>query len=132
MVVAFLPLKVKSPRVSPAPMSLGESKVPLVLVNEISGPQPAQRSVALLNSFKAPMVVRILLLEIIISPAKFELFVVVESIEPTVSCEPVAIRAEPSKLDVIIELGAKEVDPVPPLAMVLLNDPPPIQVPAIA
>ena len=48
------------------------------------------------------------------SPAKEEVLVVVERSEPTVSCVPVAIRAEPSDDEVMMELLAKEVELVPP------------------
>ena len=55
-------------------------------------------------------------------PAKEELLVVVESREPTVSCDVVAIKAEPSAFDVMMELGAKEVEPVPPFAIVFVKE----------
>ena len=42
------------------------------------------------------------------------MLVVVEISEPTVSCDEVAMRAVPAALLVIIEFGAKDVDPVPP------------------
>ena len=64
-------------------------------------------------------------------PVKKELAVVVAIKLPTVSCVPVAIRAEPSELDVIMELLAKYVEPVPPFAMVLEKEPPPTHVPAM-
>ena len=69
--------------------------------------------------------------ETVRAPAKDEALVVVERSEPTVSCEPVAIKAEPSALDVMMELLAKYVEPVPPFAMVLEKEPPPTHVPAI-
>ena len=42
--------------------------------------------------------------------------------DPTVNCEPVAMRAEPDELETMIEFGANEVAPVPPEAMVLVNE----------
>ena len=47
--------------------------------------------------------------------------------DPTVSCDVVAMRAEPSELDVTMELLAKAVLPVPPLAIVLEKEPAPTQ-----
>ena len=42
------------------------------------------------------------------------MLVVVEISEPTVSCDDVAMRAVPAELEVMMEFGAKDVDPVPP------------------
>ena len=64
-------------------------------------------------------------------PVKKDEEVEVDKSDPTVSCDVVAIRAEPSALDVMMELLAKAVLPVPPLAMVLENEPDPIQFPPI-
>ena len=49
------------------------------------------------------------------APVKNDGVVVVEMSEPTVNCEVVAIRAEPFELEVMMEFGAKEMEPVPPL-----------------
>ena len=56
----------------------------------------------------------------------------VESSDPTVSCDVVAMRAEPSEFETMMELAAKAVLPVPPLAMVLEKEPAPTQVLFIA
>jgi hypothetical protein len=42
------------------------------------------------------------------------------------------MSAVPAEFETMIEFGAKDVEPVPPFAMVLENDPPPTHVPAIA
>ena len=47
-------------------------------------------------------------------PKKNDVLVVVEIKLPTVSCDVVAMRAEPSKFDVMMEFGEKEVEFVPP------------------
>ena len=52
------------------------------------------------------------------SPAKEDVLVVVERSDPTVNCDVVEMRAEPSELEVMIELAAKDVEFVPPLATV--------------
>jgi hypothetical protein len=49
-------------------------------------------------------------------PKKYDVLVVVESNDPTVSCDDVAISTVPSELDVMMEFGAKDVEFVPPLA----------------
>ena len=54
-------------------------------------------------------------------PVKKELEVEVEISDPTVSCDVVAMIAVPPEFDVMMELLAKAVLPVPPLAMVLLK-----------
>ena len=58
----------------------------------------------------------------------FEASVDVDRSDPTVSCDVVAMKAEPSAFDVMMELLAKLVLPVAPLDMVLEKDPAPIQV----
>ena len=65
-------------------------------------------------------------------PRKYEVAEVVAIMFPTVSCVPVAISAVPLPLDTMIEFGAKDIDPVPPFAIVCLNVLPPKQVPSTA
>ncbi len=54
---ATLPLKVKSPSVSPALTSRGDANVPLVLKKTISGPHAAHASEARRSSFDPPQAV---------------------------------------------------------------------------
>jgi hypothetical protein len=56
------------------------------------------------------------------APVKKELAVPVAIKLPTVSCVPVAMSDSPSADDVMMELFAKNVLPVPPLATVFVND----------
>ena len=66
-------------------------------------------------------------------PRKYEVFVVVAMMLPTVSCVPVAISDSPSDDDVMMEFGAKDVLPVPPFSTpsVPVNDESERQVPEI-
>jgi hypothetical protein len=67
-------------------------------------------------------------------PRKNEVLVVVEIKLPTVSCDVVAMRALPAALLVMMELGEKKVEPVPPFgtARVPVNDASDRQLPEIA
>ena len=62
----------------------------------------------------------------------FEASVEVDRSDPTVSCDVVAMSEVPSEFEVMMELLAKAVLPVPPFAMVLEKDPLPTQVLLIA
>ena len=55
--------------------------------------------------------------ETVRAPANDEALVVVESNDPTVSCDVVAMRADPSALEVMMEFGANDVEFVPPFAI---------------
>ena len=66
------------------------------------------------------------------NPAKEDVLVDVERSDPTVNCDVVATRAEPSEFEVMMELAAKAVLPVPPLEILLVKDPFPIHVVPIA
>ena len=54
-------------------------------------------------------------------PVKKEVLVDVERSEETVRSEVVAMSDRPSDAEVMIEFAAKEVAPVPPLAIVFVN-----------
>ncbi len=65
-------------------------------------------------------------------PKKYEVAVVVAIKLPTVNWVPVAMRAVPFEFETTIEFGEKLVEPVPPDAIVLENEPLPTQLPFTA